>query len=541
MQLLSPENWKDYELLDVGDFEKLERFGQYITIRPEPQAVWPKTWGNADWEKQAHVKFIPRSSSAGDWKKLKQMPDQWKIGLKDELKSQLLLADLFYQTPGGLTLAQWNANPKSARPATLSLPSAIQQKAAIYNKTIFTGLSNTYHFSNRLTNVSALVFNYTDFKNPFITNYETRQESSRGARTQFIYKTNLGAMPLQLIAGGEWQTTFAHINDYGNDHGNPDTVQSKDNVNAYQRFYFVQADIDIIPKFILSVGASHNLFTYRYQRISDIPATPQHSKTFDPVVSPRFALLYKLNSQLSFRTVLSKGFSAPTMAELNPSGGGGFYENLQAEYGWNYEAGIRADLLKHQLLLDINCYEFDLHDAIISQQTYSGVNYFINAGGTQQKAVEAAAAYYFFIAPNRGIKSVRLWSSLTLNDYHFTNYKTGNLNFAGNELTGVPSEVSVSGIELVTSIGYYFNSSYNYTSKLPLNDANSFYANAYHLLQCRMGYKHLFAKLAVELFVGADNLLNEKYSLGNDINAAGNRFYNAAPLRNYFAGINVTL
>lgn len=80
MQLLSPENWKDYELLDAGDFEKLERFGQYITIRPEPQAVWKKQWSNADWEKQAHVKFIPRSSSQGDWKKLKsQMPDQWKV------------------------------------------------------------------------------------------------------------------------------------------------------------------------------------------------------------------------------------------------------------------------------------------------------------------------------------------------------------------------------------------------------------------------------------------------------------------------------
>ena len=86
MELLSPENWKDYELLDVGDFEKLERFGQYITIRPEPQAVWPKTWSNADWEKQAHVKFIPRSSSAGDWKKFKQMPDQWKINY--EFKNQ---------------------------------------------------------------------------------------------------------------------------------------------------------------------------------------------------------------------------------------------------------------------------------------------------------------------------------------------------------------------------------------------------------------------------------------------------------------------
>ena len=88
MQLLTPENWKDYELLDVGDFEKLERFGQYITIRPEPQAVWPKVWGNADWEKQAHVKFIPRSSSAGDWKKLKQMPDQWKLGYDFKNKTE---------------------------------------------------------------------------------------------------------------------------------------------------------------------------------------------------------------------------------------------------------------------------------------------------------------------------------------------------------------------------------------------------------------------------------------------------------------------
>jgi 23S rRNA (cytosine1962-C5)-methyltransferase len=79
MQLLTPQNFKEYELIDVGDFEKLERFGQYITIRPEPQAVWGKSLNNSEWEKRAHVKFIPRSSSAGEWKKLKQMPEQWQI------------------------------------------------------------------------------------------------------------------------------------------------------------------------------------------------------------------------------------------------------------------------------------------------------------------------------------------------------------------------------------------------------------------------------------------------------------------------------
>jgi len=89
MQLLTPENFKDYELIDVGDFEKLERFGQYITIRPEPQAVWDKSLSNAEWQKSAHIKFIPRSSSSGEWKKLKQMPDQWRISYQfNENKDQ---------------------------------------------------------------------------------------------------------------------------------------------------------------------------------------------------------------------------------------------------------------------------------------------------------------------------------------------------------------------------------------------------------------------------------------------------------------------
>ncbi len=79
MELLSPKNWKDYELLDCGDFEKLERFGKYITIRPEPQAVWPKIYSNNEWEKQAHLKFVPKSSSTGEWKKIKTAPDQWEI------------------------------------------------------------------------------------------------------------------------------------------------------------------------------------------------------------------------------------------------------------------------------------------------------------------------------------------------------------------------------------------------------------------------------------------------------------------------------
>lgn len=79
MQLLTPTHFSDYELIDCGDFEKLERFGTYITIRPEPQAVWPKIYSSQEWEKQAHVKFVPKNSSSGEWKMLKKMSEQWTI------------------------------------------------------------------------------------------------------------------------------------------------------------------------------------------------------------------------------------------------------------------------------------------------------------------------------------------------------------------------------------------------------------------------------------------------------------------------------
>jgi 23S rRNA (cytosine1962-C5)-methyltransferase len=101
MQLLSPENWKDYELIDCGDFWKLERFGDFITIRPEPQAVWPKIYSEQEWEKMAHVRFVPKSSSSGEWKKLKKMPDQWTISYQVRSQKSREEAELIFRL--GLT------------------------------------------------------------------------------------------------------------------------------------------------------------------------------------------------------------------------------------------------------------------------------------------------------------------------------------------------------------------------------------------------------------------------------------------------------
>lgn len=57
IKLISPTQWKDYELIDSGHFEKLERFGPYLIARPEPQALWNKSLSEAEWTKRADAYF----------------------------------------------------------------------------------------------------------------------------------------------------------------------------------------------------------------------------------------------------------------------------------------------------------------------------------------------------------------------------------------------------------------------------------------------------------------------------------------------------
>ena len=83
ISVLSPTNFKDYTLLDSGDGSKLERFGEFVLIRPEPQAVWRRSLSLDEWEKQAHARFDPEGSSAGSWTKINsQMPDTWWINYR---------------------------------------------------------------------------------------------------------------------------------------------------------------------------------------------------------------------------------------------------------------------------------------------------------------------------------------------------------------------------------------------------------------------------------------------------------------------------
>ena len=79
IKLFSPDNWVDYELIDCGNLEKLERFNQITIRRPEPQALWDKVFSEHEWNKSADVVFIQKGSHSGEWKKQRPINDHWLL------------------------------------------------------------------------------------------------------------------------------------------------------------------------------------------------------------------------------------------------------------------------------------------------------------------------------------------------------------------------------------------------------------------------------------------------------------------------------
>jgi len=461
----------------------------------------------------------------------------FKINSKSTLSASVFYTDLFYETPGGLTKAQFEQDPSMARPTTKAGAGAVDQKAAVYNKTAYTGLVYDYAWNNRWSIKTAAYGSITSFQNPTIRNVEERDEDNVGGRVTTQYAFDKEKWNGKISFGGEYQYFYSPVKVYGNRLGVRDTIQTSDKLKSNQFLAFAQADLELPGDLFLTLGGSMNFLKYDYASLLATPVINQQRK-FDPVFSPRIALLKKLTHTLSVYGSVSKGFSPPSLAEVRPSTGN-YNNSLNPERGLSYEVGIRGSALNRQVSFDLTAYDFRLDETIVIQRTADGADYFVNAGRTSQRGLEATLSWMPSLGADQTVSYLRVWGSYTYNHYRFSDYVQDGVNYSGNQLTGVAPNIGLIGVDLTVK-KFYANITTGFTDDIPLNDANSEFAKSYVLVGGRLGYRTMLAKnFPLEVFCGIDNALNKTYSLGNDLNAVGGRFYNAAAPRNYYGGIRI--
>ena len=463
-----------------------------------------------------------------------QLNDKWTYAKHDDLKILGFYSDLNYQTPGALTLSQFEADPESARPPS-TVPGAVQAHSGIIQKMTFGGLVNDLQITDNLRNVLSVFGTYVNFANPFLTDYEQRYEGTYGFRTYFEYTgekhTNFN---WKADAGIEWQQTNSDINNYGNSNGARDTAQTFDRINTNQHFMFARYLANINQKFHIETALSLNFYDYEFKNVYPNNETAFTNRPFTPELMPRIALSYQFTPDFAWRASVSRGYSTPTTAEIRPTDHT-INTGLDPEDGWNYETGFRLRNVDETMYLDASVFYYKLNNAIVSNTDANGEQYYTNSGGTNQPGFEL----YFtdwLIRQNTSsfIRGLQFNESATIDKFRFST--------THNQLTGVPEQVYVTSVQVNFPQQLFVYAEHNYTARIPLNDANSAFAPAYNLLAAKVGWKHsLSRKSNFEIYGGVDNILNEKYSLGDDLNAVGGRYYNAAALRNYYVGMKVVI
>ena len=470
-----------------------------------------------------------------------QTTHKWKYSKNNELRFLGLYSDLQYQTPGGLTENQMLEDPKMARPAGGPNPSASQQKAGIYNRTLFGGIAHDARITDKLLHTISFFGSHTDFENPFITNYEFRKEKNLGLRTYLSYKDTFnGNILWQMQLGFEGQKGWSDIENYDNNQGIKGAPQAKDELNNSQASFFYRTNVNLYKKWTIEASIGFNQAKINYNSLYPIVENPTGEINFGNILMPRVAFSYLLSKTLSVRGSISKGYSPPTIAEIRSSDNT-INTDLTPETGVNYEVGFRYETPNRRFRADVSFYTYNMKNGIVRHLNENGAEFFVNAGEINQKGIEASV-WAYILTPNskRFIRKLNLNTAFSYNHYRFGEYRVKENDYSKKNVTAVPDFVWSNTLTFTFPKKISLNISHNYTSAMPLNDANTAFSEEFHLVQLKASWKWSISQaLSLQFFAGVDNLMNERYSLGNDINAFGNRYFNPAAERSYYGGLKV--
>lgn len=444
----------------------------------------------------------------------------------------MFASNLFYKTPGGLTLAQQLSNPRQARPAGGGFPAAVAQKASIDLKMLYVNASDELKLNDRWSNKTGIYFTPVSQANPAIRNYEFKKETGYGARSVFQFHEK----KFSFSGGIEFQSVNSNTATYGNRAGKKDTLQYHDHINVKQLNIFSQSVFNLPAGITATAGISYN--DYAVSFIRENVSAARDRGNFKPLFIPRITLLKKIGNPFSVYVSYSSGYSPPSVDEIHASNGI-FNTLLEAERGINYEGGLKGSVLNNRLRFSAACYLFALKQTIVSRRDASGADFYVNAGNTDQKGTELFAEYTSH--QMRGfIDKIGGYISYTGTNAFFKNYKQGNVDLSGKKLTGTPNKVFSAGANINSVKGFYMSSSFTYTGRIPLNDANSFFDDPFTLMHARLGFKKTINKKHFDFYSTLQKSFDDLYSAGNDLNAAGNRFYNPASPFNLSVGITIS-
>ncbi len=418
-----------------------------------------------------------------------------------------------------------------------------------YKKGLF-GLSWQHDYNSKTKQYTSVFTSFLDSHEPRPFNILKEKTNGIGLRTRIASETELFHKLLEWTIGGEifsdknlYQTYENLYQDFPPEIGSVqgDLLSDFKERRMYFNLFF-DSKYNLSEKTIFTFGLNFNQTSYKLtDNFTGDGNDFSGDYSFDAIFSPKFGLTHQIAKSSMLYATVSHGFSPPSLEEtLLPDGL--INTDIKPESGWNYEIGSRGDIFNNKLHFDIAIYRMNVENLLVARRTAADEFIGVNAGKTQYNGLELALNYQLLKTEKISIYHT---NAMTYNDFKFKEFVDDTEDYSGNQLTGVPKFTFNSNLHFETICGIYAFLNYNYVGEIPMRDDNSVYSDKYQLVNTKVGYRsNENKKLQFDVFVGINNIFNEKYASMLLINAGsfgGNapRYYYPGEPTNYYAGANV--
>ena len=417
---------------------------------------------------------------------------------------------------GGLKLSDVNEDRRQARKNNIDYDTYEKVKQ------IKTGISWNYKTNENSYFDSYFFYQNRDFLSKLPFNFGgiiSLERNYFGVGTKFTKNINHENRNRTLVLGIDHLNQSDDRQRFKNDFG----IQGENTLDQIEKFK--TTGLYLVNQASYSSGLNVR-YGIRYD-INNIGVDSSNMVNLDKL-NPSLGLSYSINSTDNIFFSYGTSFETPTLNELsNNPDGSGFNNDLKSNNSSNYEIGWRKSFLN--IIVEAVVYITNSDNEILPYELeqFPGKNFYRNVGSTMRRGLELNSQIFF--------KEGRLNLSYTLSNNQFKNFVIDGRNLSDNLIPGIPSQML--DLEMI----------FNLTRKRTLILTNRLIGERYadNLNETLIGSYNIFnikySKKVFrnsEFFLGANNIFNQEYFDNIRINAFGKRYYEPAPKRNFYFGIN---
>ncbi|GMR21765.1 MAG: TonB-dependent receptor [Acidobacteriota bacterium] len=361
-----------------------------------------------------------------------------------------------------------------------------------------------------------------------------------GLRSEYMGTSRLGSLPLEWTTGFDLSYQRDHRKEFKNEgvgddggHTQQGDLQMEQLEEVLSAAPFVQVSLALRPRWLLTAGLRYDHYNFK---ASDRFLTDgdQSGDRNMSAASPMVGVTYSATDSLNVYTNFATAYQTPTTVELSnrPEGEGGFNQDLDPADLRSFELGARGLLEKWRLRYELAGYVSRLDKAFVSFQREDEQTFFRNAGESSRNGIEALLTW----TPSSRVET-RL--AYTYQDFTFKRFVTEENDYSGNREPGAPPQQLFLSGSYETSFGLRSIVQYRWVDAYPVNNANTVSNWSYGVVDLRFGLDRKWKSMGFQLFLGVDNLFDERYNASTWTNAFRNRFFEPAPDRELYVGVEI--